>query len=109
MKRYRLLAVSAFMVLAIPAAYAAQNAMPEQMQERFQQMGTAVARSSLPSSVMTDPLSFAEKPEPLSLASGQALLNATNVSAGHHRRLTTFHAPTYQAAGRANAAPPTCR
>ena len=40
MKRYRLLAAAAFMALAIPAAYAAQHATPEQMQQRFQQMQT---------------------------------------------------------------------
>jgi hypothetical protein len=34
MKRFRLLAVSAFMALAVPAAYA-QNATPDQMQGRF--------------------------------------------------------------------------
>jgi hypothetical protein len=39
MKRFRLLAVSAFMALAIPAAYA-QNATPDQMQGRFKQMQT---------------------------------------------------------------------
>ena len=39
MKRFRLLAASAFVVLAIPAAFA-QNATPEQMQGRFKQMQT---------------------------------------------------------------------
>lgn len=40
MKRYRLLAAAAFMAIAIPAAYAAQHATPERMQERNQQMQT---------------------------------------------------------------------
>lgn len=42
MKRYRLLAATAFMALAIPAAYAAQNITPEPMQQRFQQMETVM-------------------------------------------------------------------
>lgn len=40
MKRYRLLAAAAILALAIPAAYAAQHATPEKMQQRFQQMQT---------------------------------------------------------------------
>jgi hypothetical protein len=40
MKRFRFLATAAFLALAIPAAYAAQHATPERMQQRFQQMQT---------------------------------------------------------------------
>ena len=40
MKRYRLLAAAAIMALAIPAAFAAKHATPEQMQQRFMQMQT---------------------------------------------------------------------
>lgn len=40
MKRYHLIAAAAFMALAIPTAYAAETAAPEQMQQRFQQMQT---------------------------------------------------------------------
>jgi hypothetical protein len=36
MKHYQLVAAAAFMALANPAAFAAQHATPEQMQQRFQ-------------------------------------------------------------------------
>ena len=48
MKRYRFLAVAAFLTLAIPAAYAAQHATPERMQQRFQQMQTMMDQMTQP-------------------------------------------------------------
>ncbi len=46
MKRYRFLAAAAFLALAIPAAYAAQHATPERMQQRFQQMQTMMDQTT---------------------------------------------------------------
>lgn len=40
MKRYRFLVAAAFLALVVPAAYAAEHATPEQMQQRFQHMQT---------------------------------------------------------------------
>jgi hypothetical protein len=48
MKRYRFLAAAAFLALAIPAAYAAQHATPERMQQRFQQMQTMMDQMTQP-------------------------------------------------------------
>ena len=46
MKRYRFLAAAAYLALAIPAAYAAQHATPERMQQRFQQMQTMMDQTT---------------------------------------------------------------